>query len=511
MAIALDYCKVIILAILFFLFLLHWRWNRNSLFINWPILGMLPTLHFNLANIHDYITQALNKHGGTGEFIPPWFTQNRILITSDPMNVHHITSKNFCNYPKGPQFHENFGYLGQGIFTTDGDAWKNSKALLHSVFKQQSFSLFLEKVVREKLEGGLLPLLAHVEKNGIQVDLQEVFNRLSFDNICSVVLGFDPHCLSIDFPLVVYEKAICDSEDAIFHRYVLPRSFWKLQGWLGIGKEKKMKKDSEIVDLLLYECIRHKQRKEARKCSSSSMEEEEAQLDLLTAFIKEKEKNNQVDHKFVRDNALTMLAAGKSTITSGLTWFFWLVATHPLVEAKILEEMEEKLPRKEENQMVYGIWQVSNVKELIYLHAAMCESLRLFPPVPFGQRQAIHADTLPSGHCVNPSSMIIFSMYTMGRSKEIWGEDCLEFKPERWISSKGEITHVPSYKFITFNAGPRSCLGKEMSFSEMKMVASAVLRNYHIQLVKGHRASPTLSIGLSMKQGLKVKITKRSI
>ncbi|KAI4323544.1 hypothetical protein L6164_023141 [Bauhinia variegata] len=216
-----------------------------------------------------------------------------------------------------------------------------------------------------------------------------------------------------------------------------------------------MKKDCEIVDLFLYEYIRSKQRKEARKCSSSSMEEEEAQLDLLMAFMKEKEKNNQVEEH-------------------------------------------------------HNFWP-HMVKKLIYLHAAMCEPLRLFPPVAFGQRQAIHTNTLPSGHCVNPSSMIIYSMYTIGRSKEIWGENCLEFKQERWTSSKGEITHVPSYKFITFNAGPRSCLEKEMSFNEMKMVASAVLRNYHIQLVKGHRASPTLSIGISMKQGLKVKITKRSI
>ncbi|KAI4332993.1 hypothetical protein L6164_017852 [Bauhinia variegata] len=296
------------------------------------------------------------------------------------MNVHYITSKNFSNSPKGPQFHETFEILGQGIFTSDSEAWTNSKALLHPLFKQQSFCLFLEKIVWEKVEGGLLPLLDHVERKSIEVDLQE------------------------------------ESEDAIFHRYVLPRSLWKLQGWLGIGKETKMRKGLQIFDLFLYEFIRNKQlQKEARKYSSAV---EEAELDLLTAFIKEKEKNSKVDDKFVRDNTLTMLAAGKSTITVGLTWFFWLVARHPLVEAKILEEIEDKFPAKEENtnQMVYGIQQV---KKFIYLHAAFCEALRLFPPVPFGQRQAIDVDTLPSGHRIEPDSMIIYSMYTMGRSKDI--------------------------------------------------------------------------------------------
>ncbi|KAI4332135.1 hypothetical protein L6164_017069 [Bauhinia variegata] len=97
----------------------------------------------------------------------------------------------------------------------------------------------------------------------------------------------------------------------------------------------------------------------------------------------------------------------------------------------------------------------------------------------------------------------------MGRSEEIWGKDCLEFKPERWISEKGGIIHVPSYKYITFNAGPRTCLGKEMSFVEMKMVASAILWNYHVQVVEGHPVYPSLSIGLFMKHGLEVRITKR--
>jgi len=46
--------------------------------------------------------------------------------------------------------------------------------------------------------------------------------------------------------------------------------------------------------------------------------------------------------------------------------------------------------------------------------------------------------------------MIVYSLYSIGRVEEIWGEDCFEFKLERWISKKGEIIHVPSYKFIAF-------------------------------------------------------------
>lgn len=97
----------------------------------------------------------------------------------------------------------------------------------------------------------------------------------------------------------------------------------------------------------------------------------------------------------------------------------------------------------------------------------------------------------------------------MGRMKQIWGKDRFEFKPERWISDKGHILHVPSCKFIAFNAGPRSCLGKDISIVQMKMVAAAMLWKFHIQVVEGHSVTPRVSIVLRMEHGFKVKVSKR--
>jgi cytochrome P450 len=99
----------------------------------------------------------------------------------------------------------------------------------------------------------------------------------------------------------------------------------------------------------------------------------------------------------------------------------------------------------------------------------------------------------------------------MGRMESIWGEDCLEFKPERWISEQGRIVHVPSYKFIAFNAGPRTCLGKDMSFIQMKIVASSIIWNYRVQVVEGHPVLPKISVVLHMRHGLKVRVTKRDL
>lgn len=359
------------------------------------------------------------------------------------------------------------------------------------------------KTIHNKVHNGLLPILDHVQQQGRVVDLQDVFNRFTFDNICSIVLGNDPNCLSIDFSEVAIEKAFNEAEESIFYRHVVPRCVWKIQRWLQIGQEKKMTEACKTLDQFIHARIASK-REELSKYNENEMGEAH-HVDLLTALMREGKAH---DDKFLRDAVFNLFVAGRDTITSALTWFFWLVATNPSVEAKILEEMKEKLGTKEKS---LGVLSVEEVKRLVYLHGAICEALRLFPPIPFERKQAISSDMLPSGHRVNSGTMILFSLYAMGRFEETWGKDCFEFKPERWISEKGGIVYVPSYKFIAFNAGPRTCLGKDSSFIQMKMVATAILHKYRVQVVEGFVATPSLSIVLLMKDGLKVQITKREL
>ncbi|KAG2244528.1 hypothetical protein Bca52824_093615 [Brassica carinata] len=95
--------------------------------------------------------------------------------------------------------------------------------------------------------------------------------------------------------------------------------------------------------------------------------------------------------------------------------------------------------------------------------------------------------------------------------KSVWGEDALEFKPERWITENGTSVHEPSYKFLAFNAGPRTCLGKEVAMMQMKTVAVKIIQNYNIKVVEGHKVEPAPSIILHMKHGLKVTVSKRCL
>jgi len=286
-------------------------------------------------------------------FEGPWLSNMNIFFTSDPMNVQHITSTKFDNYGKGDDFKEIFQVLGDGIFRSDSQLWKYNRTILHSAFKQVSFQLFSDRTIKNKIESCLLPFLDHACKQGTEVDLQDAFQRLTFDVICSIVLGFDPTCLSIDFPEVASEKAFTEIEDALLYRHVMPRCLWKLLNWLQLGKEKNMKENVEIVEQMLYKEFISKCKVQSQS-SGNNRPEEESRFSLLDVLISEEGKG-KMDDKFLRDTAINLLAAGRDTISACLTWFFWLVATHPSVESKILEEMREKLPSREGNGKDLGV------------------------------------------------------------------------------------------------------------------------------------------------------------
>ncbi|XP_028219938.1 alkane hydroxylase MAH1-like [Glycine soja] len=486
--------------------------NRDEPITNWPIIGMLPSVLQNLSNIHYLTTEALKHYGGTLMFKGPWFTNTNFILTSDPMNVHHITSKNFGNYGKGSNFNEIFEVLGGGIINSDDlHAWKQERTMLHSLLKRESFKIFLQKTIQKKLENCLIPFLDHASKAGAEVDLQDAFQRFTFDNACCMAFGYDPNCLPNKFSTKLshfaYQKALIVLEDVAFHRHITPRCLWKLQEWLQIGKEKKFKEAIEAFDKFLFERIASKREEQSRCNNHTKKEDDNTHSDLIRVLMEEgAEKGKIMDDKYLRDTAFTLVSAGSGTVSAGLSWFFWLVSTHPDVEAKIFQEIKDNCVNQD------GDWIASSVEEfgkLVYLHGAICEALRLFPSIPFDHKCAIKSDILPSGHHVSPNTMILYSLYSMGRMEQIWGDDYLDFKPERWISERGNIIHIPSYKFIAFNAGPRSCLGKDVTLIEMKMVAVALLWRFHMQVVEGHPITPRLSMILAMEHGLKVKVTER--
>ncbi|KAK9070206.1 hypothetical protein SSX86_010606 [Deinandra increscens subsp. villosa] len=505
MQLPLGYFELILALICYFSFFFFRQ--RHAVFYDWPLLGMLPAFARGAGRIHERCTEILRDTGGTFLFKGPWFMNMDMLATVDPYDVHHIMSSNFVNFPKGNEFREIFEVLGDGIFNSDHELWRSHRKVTNALINNQRFLRFLARVTAEKLDKGLIPVLNHVARKGLVVDMQDVFQRLTFDTTCMFVTGYDPGCLSIDFKDVPFSRAMDEAEEAIFIRHVMPKGVWKLQRWFGIGKEKKLKQAWETLDHVIDALIARKR----RDLSNEVVSEDDAKgVDMLTSLIEEKHSFGDElkrDDKFLRDTILNLMIAGRDTTSSALAWFLWLVVTHPAVEIKIRDEMDSIIP-----ECALGkprIFEAEETNKLVYLHAAFCEALRLYPPVPFQHKAPIKPDILPSGHRVDPNMKILFSLYAMGRMETIWGVDSREFKPERWITEKNVIRHEPSYKFLSFNAGPRTCIGKQVAFTQIKAVGATMLHNYKFEMLEGHIVAPNVSVILYMKHGLKVRVAPR--
>ncbi|XP_047325085.1 alkane hydroxylase MAH1-like [Impatiens glandulifera] len=528
MALLLTSSLEILMGVLLLLLALFLRKNARKFHddripVEWPILGMLPGLFQEVHRIHDRCVEVFTASGGTFLFKGPRLARLDMLATADPANIHYIMSSNFHNFPKGPLFLKMFDFLGGGIFNSDYDDWRFQRKLARLLLTHRRFNRFLAKTSFDKVENGLIPILEMTAARGSVVDLQDVFQRLTFDTTCTLVTGYDPGCLSPSMPDVPFSKAMDDAEEAVFLRHVVPESVWRFERWVGIGPERKLKEACRVLDSVIGRYIAMKREalgeRNVNKGGGGGGEEKEGGVDLLTSYLLQDDETMEnvgltnPDDKFLRDTILNLMIAGRDTTSSALTWFIWLVSNHPDIQTKIRDELESVLPvdEKKQESRKWHIFKADELNKLTYLHAAMCESLRLYPPVPFEHKEAAKPDILPSGHKVDPNVKVLISLYAMGRMEFIWGEDCSKFKPERWISEKGTIKHEPSYKFMAFNAGPRTCLGKEVAFTQMKVVASAIIHNYEIETVKGHNVEPNCSIILYMKHGFKVKVSRRSI
>ncbi|XXG49370.1 hypothetical protein AAC387_Pa02g3575 [Persea americana] len=182
---------------------------------DWPIIGMLPTVLLNIHCIHDRMTEVVRDHGGTFKFNGPWFTRMDILCTCDPADINYIYNTNFSSFPKGPEFARIFDIFGESIINSDSESWRIQRKVAHGLMSSKKFRTFVNRTSQAKVNG-LMHVLKHKanQDQGV-MDLQDLFQRFTFDNTCILVFGADPGSLSVELPMVPLARAMDDAMEAL--------------------------------------------------------------------------------------------------------------------------------------------------------------------------------------------------------------------------------------------------------------------------------------------------------
>ncbi|XP_050249857.1 cytochrome P450 704C1-like [Quercus robur] len=439
-----------------------------------PVHGTVFHELFYYRKLWDYYTETAKKHR-TFRVLGPG---QSYTYTTDIRNIEHILKTNFDKYCKG-KYNQDIvvDLFGQGIFAVDGDKWRQQRKLASfefstRVLRDYSFAVFRRNATK------LVRVVHKLSDDGQAFDMQDILMRCTLDSIFKVGFGVELNCLEGSSKEgTAFMKAFDDSNALVYWRYVDP--FWKLKRFLNIGSEGALKKKIKILDAFVHGVIRTK--RELLEVKQDCNDKE----DILSRFLVESKRNPyKMNDQYLRDIILNFMIAGKDTSASTLSWFLYMLCKNPLIQEKVAQEVEDITGSQDNGANLDDFMEnITNatLDQMHYLHAALTETLRLYPAVPFDGRCANMDDILPDGYRVKKGDGVYYMAYAMGRMPYIWGEDAEEFRPERWLKN-GIFQSESPFKFVAFHAGPQTCLGKDFAYMQMKIVSIALLHFFRFKL-----------------------------
>lgn len=156
--------------------------------------------------------------------------------------------------------------------------------------------------------------------------------------------------------------------------------------------------------------------------------------DMLTGFIEAKDSRTKQGppESEVLSQCATILSAGSESTAVSLDAFFYYVLRDARVYERLLAELEDAV--LEGAISAFPISYAEGMK-LEYFQACLKEAMRLLPAVGMEMPRKVPSDGilvggryfLPHGTDIGTSSC------SFHHSKEAFGEDAAEFRPERWI------------------------------------------------------------------------------
>ncbi|KAL5793721.1 hypothetical protein ACOSP7_002315 [Xanthoceras sorbifolium] len=417
-----------------------------------------------------------------------WYGTTPRVAIMDPKLIKEILLNKSGEFPK-TEINSFTKLFATGLASYDGDKWAKHRKIINPAFhfeklKQMlpAFSTCTEELIVkwEKLVSS---------DGGCELDVSLEFLNLTGDVISRAAFGSNFEEGRLIFLL---QK----EQGKLFLRSQLNMSLPFLR-FMPTKVNKRMRQIYGEVGALL----RGITEKREESIQMGNDEKDDLLNLLLKSNKKELEENQNSNAGMTTEDVIEecklFYFAGQETTANLLTWSMIAMSMHQNWQERAREEVLQIVGK---NKPTFD-----DLNHLKILNMILLEVLRLYPPTSLLRRTTKKTKL---GDFYLPAGVQLFiPLHVVHRDPEQWGEDALEFNPERFAegiakASKNQVSYFP------FGWGPRICIGQNFAMLEAKLALSQILQNFSFELSPTYTHAPRAAITLQPQYGAQIMLHK---
>jgi cytochrome P450 len=384
----------------------------------------------------------------------------RPYLVVSPEHVARVLRDNAANYVREGMFWKPVRrLLGNGLFG-EGPAWEHSRRLAQPLFAARTVGALTERMI-EVIDGLAADTVRRADEKG-RVDASVAMARIV--GLTIIRLFFADRVPPADAERII--PAFETVSTKMGARTLLPF----VPDSVRLPGDAEFLRAVRTVDDVMIPMI-----KEVKGGPGAG--ETDIVARLCQAHRDEGGTGAADEDRRIRDDIVSLYAAGAETTAEALTWTFIMLGAHPDIAKRLYAEIDAVVGS--------GPLAAHHLPQLRYTKMVLQETLRMYSSGWVIPRQAV-ADDVIGGVVVKARSTVILSPYLTHRVARVWPDPGV-FNPERFAPENAQSR--PPFSFIPFGGGPHMCLGSHFFLVEGQMVIASLLSRRRPRFVR--RRVPT--------------------
>ncbi len=419
------------------------------------------------------LTKYTELHGSTFRFY--FGGVKEAIVTTDPVVIQHVLKTNSENYYKSEIQKKRMGhFLGKGLLTTEGEAWKTQRRLIQSGFERKQLDV-LSSIMQDSLADSLRDF--DKQSRIGPVDIYPLMMKITFAMVGRSLFGARLKEEDID----LISLAISTVQEFMVRQTIQPY----LNPWFAVSGELRRHWELRSRAFGVLREYLQRRRKEAPG------------HDLLQILMDARYSDGHgMDDELILSESMQLLVAGHETSSNALSWLLYLLSSRPDCVDRVREEFDSVLG---DRPLSY-----SDVSKFEFTTQVISEALRLYPPFWMVDRMALADDRVGDVSIPRGSTVVVF-IYGAHHSPHYW-ENPENFDEGRFSKTREKL-HTP-FAHLPFGAGPRGCIGGNYAMLQMLMILSVLLRKYDFSLAPGQTVEPRPMVILRPEHGIRMTFTE---